>query len=637
MGTVERIVYEQDGGSWAVIRLRLDDGSSATAVGNLAPVFEGERLEVDGGWVEDARFGRQFRADKATAVRPADAEAIERYLASGVVPGIGPEIAARIVERFGDRTLDVFDEAPDKLLAVRGIGRVRLKRIREVWASQAEERQTRMFLQGLGLGPFLSDKILRAWGDATEQRLRDNPYALAASDEIVGIGFRRADQIARQLPGWAADAAARARAGVAHVVAEQATHGHCFVPYERLVFLTGRLLEVPDDQAIRRAVGELLEEGRLVTEPLDDDEVAALSPRRSVEAESGSADQDGHRAVYDVSFRDAERRVARRLRKLLATPAESDKPGGLSAERAAKAAAWVENKLGIELGSDQRSALEVALSQKVLLVTGGPGTGKTTLIDAMVRCGLATGATIELAAPTGRAAKRLSEATGHASLTLHRLLEYRPRDGGFGRNSSHPLDGDVVIVDEASMIDLFLMDALVAAVPPRALLVLVGDADQLPPVGPGAVLRDLLASEVLPTARLREIYRQAQRSLIVRNAHRVNQGKLPEGLDGAEAWEDDGPADFYFIGEEDPDRARRIALTLVADRIPARFGFDPRRDIQVVAPMHRGKAGVTRLNHALQERLNAGQGGADARRLRPASGRPCNPAAQRLRSRGLQR
>jgi exodeoxyribonuclease V alpha subunit len=219
------------------------------------------------------------------------------------------------------------------------------------------------------------------------------------------------------------------------------------------------------------------------------------------------------------------------------------------------------------------------------------------------------GARIKLAAPTGRAAKRLSEATGHASLTLHRLLEYRPRDGGFGRNTANPLDADVVIVDEASMIDLFLMDALVAAVPPPAVLVLVGDADQLPPVGPGAVLRDLLASGVLPTARLEEIYRQARRSLIVRNAHRVNRGEMPEGLDGAAAWEDDAPLDFYFIDESDADRARQIALTLAAERIPARFGLDPHRDVQVVAPMHRGKAGVSRLNHALQDRLNAGRGG----------------------------
>ncbi|MCH7824805.1 MAG: ATP-dependent RecD-like DNA helicase [Acidobacteria bacterium] len=603
---MERIVYEQDGGSWAVIRLRLDDGGTATAVGNLAPVFEGERLQIDGGWVDDARFGRQFRADKSVSVRPADATAIERYLASGVVPGIGPAIAARIVERFGDQTLEVFDQEPEKLLSVRGIGRVRLRRIQERWAEQAAERSTRIFLQGLGLGPFLTDKILRAWGDDTEQQVRDNPYALAASNEISGIGFRRADQIARQLPEWAAESEARARAGVLHVLDDQANRGHCFVPHERLIRVARELLEVDDDDGVRRAVAGLLGEGDLVSEPLDDAEVAALSARGSSEAEDDPTAEHGHRAVYQVAFLDAEKRVARRLLKIAATPAADGKPGAFSDHRAAKALEWVEGQLGVKLGSDQRGAVGVALSRKVLLVTGGPGTGKTTLIDAIVRCGQAVSARIALTAPTGRAAKRLSEATGHASMTIHRLLEYRPHSGGFGRTTAYPLEADVVVVDEASMIDLFLMDALVSAVPPRAVLVLVGDADQLPPVGPGAVLRDLLASEALPTVRLTEIYRQARRSLIVCNAHRVNQGEPPEGM---EVWDEETLRDFYFIDEEDADRARNIALTLVSERIPARFGLDPMRDIQVLAPMHRGKAGVSRLNLTLQQRLNDGSGG----------------------------
>ncbi|MGD8329857.1 MAG: ATP-dependent RecD-like DNA helicase [Acidobacteriota bacterium] len=606
---MERVVYEQEGGSWAVVRLRLDDGASATAVGNLAPVFEGERLEIDGGWVEDARFGRQFRADRATTVRPADAAAIERYLASGVVPGIGAELAARIVERFGEQTLEVFDNTPDKLLSVRGIGSVRLERIKETWQQQAAERDTRIFLQGLGLGPFLTDKILRAWGEEAERRVRDNPYTLASSGEVSGIGFRRADQIARNLPGWAPEASGRARAGIEHVLQEQANQGHCFVPYARLVRLATELLVLDDAEVVRKVLDGLLAEGALAVEPLDDAEVAALSPTGSAEVETDPCADDGHRAVWDPAFLDAERRVARRLLRVLAAPAADGKPGSFDEERAAKAARWVEDQLGVQLGTDQRYALQLALSNKVLLVTGGPGTGKTTLIDAIVRCGLAVGARLALAAPTGRAAKRLSEATGHVALTLHRLLEFRPQDGGFTRNGSNPLDTDVIVVDEASMIDLFLMDALVAAVPPTAVLVLVGDADQLPPVGPGAVLRDLLASEVLPTVRLTEIYRQAQRSLIVRNAHRVNRGELPEGLDGAAAWEDGALLDFYFINENDADRARNIALTLAADRIPTRFGLDPLRDVQVVAPMHRGKAGVSRLNLTLQERLNAGAGG----------------------------
>jgi exodeoxyribonuclease V alpha subunit len=622
---VERVVYEHGEGPWAVIRLRLDDGSTAAVVGDLAPVFEGERLEIDGSWVEDARFGRQFRARRSVTVSPADSAAIERYLGSGAVPGIGPEIAARIVERFADDTLEVFDKTPERLLEVRGIGRVRLRRIKEAWAAQAGERQARIFLQGLGLGPFLSDRIVRAWGEAAERRVRDNPYELAAAPEISGFGFRRADQLARQLPGWSADGEARARAAADHVIGEQANHGHCFVPYERLIRLTRDLLGLDDDAGVRGAVAAMLAQGELVAEPLDDDEVAALGPRGSSEAEHDPEADEGFRAVYRVAFRDAEKRVARRLRKIIAAPAHDDLPGSLSEERAAKAVDWVEAQLGVELGADQRQALRVALSHKVLLVTGGPGTGKTTLIDAIVRCGAATGARVALAAPTGRAAKRLAEATGYPSLTIHRLLEYRPRDGGFNRGAANPLDADLIIVDEASMIDLFLMDALVAAVPPRAVLALVGDADQLPPVGPGAVLRDLLASEALPTARLREIYRQARRSLIVRNAHRVNRGELPVGLDrggeggesvgsgeageGGGSEEGDGARDFYFVAEEDADRARELTLTLVAERIPARFGLDPLDDIQVVAPMHRGRAGVSRLNTAMQARLNPGGAG----------------------------
>ena len=602
-GTVERVVYEQAEGSWAVVRLRLDDGSSATVVGDLAPVFDGERLEIDGTWVDDHRFGRQFRAARSVAVHPASAYAIERYLASGVVPGIGPELAARLVAKFGDRTLEIFDNEPEKLLAVRGIGKVRLRRIRDCWDQQAAERQSRIFLQGLGLGPVLADKIVRAWGDEAERRIRSNPYELAASDEIPGIGFRRADQLAMQLPDWAPDTEARAHAALLHVLDDEANEGHCFVPYPRLARLTGELLGLEDGGVLHAAIETLLAERELADETLDDDEVAALGIRPPGPVDVGVV------AIYRRAFLEAEKRVSRRLLRILACPAQDGMPGAISVDRAGKAVGWVEQQLGVGLGADQREALRSALTEKVLLVTGGPGTGKTTLIDAIVRCGQAVNARLLLGAPTGRAAKRLSEATGHESVTLHRLLEYRPSAGGFGRNASNPLEADVVVVDEASMIDLFLMDALVAAAPPRAVLVLVGDADQLPPVGPGAVLRDLLASGVLPTMRLTEIYRQARQSLIVRNAHRVNAGDLPEGLSDSEQWGGGQLRDFYFVHEEDGDRARELVLTLVARRIPTRFGLDARRDIQVVAPMHRGKAGVARLNESLQNELNAGPGG----------------------------
>jgi exodeoxyribonuclease V alpha subunit len=534
------------------------------------------------------------------AVRPTSAVAIERYLASGIVPGVGPSLAARLVDHFGEQTLQVIDDEPARLLDVPGIGAKRLAQIKATWAEQTAERSARVFLQGLGLGPALIDRIVRTWGDETEERIQTDPYALVSCSDIPGVGFRTADRIARQLPGWGADTQARAEAGVVHVLETQAGQGHCFIPSESLVESTVELLDIPpgaNTAVVGDALAALLKRRLLRADQLSEEEArdSGIAP-----SEDGTVSD----SVYLASYYGAEVRVARRLAGIAAVPAEEGLPGNLLLGRRQQAVRRAEEELGVDLADEQRQALYATLSEKLLLVTGGPGTGKTSLIDAVVRCGRSLGAEIALAAPTGRAAKRLREATGHDSKTLHRLLEYQPRTGAFSRTAANPLEANLVVVDEASMIDLFLMDALVAAVPPSAVLVLVGDADQLPPVGPGAVLRDLLASGRIHTVRLTRIFRQARHSLIIQNAHRINAGKMPQGLGRSEDWPDEEERDFYFIEEEQASRALDVVLKLVAERIPARFGTDARRDVQVVAPMYRGNAGVNRLNESLQQALN---------------------------------
>lgn len=568
-GTVARVVFENRESGWAVVHFEADQAAGlATVIGPLAPVFVGEYLELEGDWETDSRWGRQFRAHSAVPAEPTSVEGTRRYLASGVVPGIGPELARRLVANFGQDTLRVLDDEPERLLQVRGIGAKRLARIREGWQVKSAERQGRVFLQGHGLGAVLAQRVLRLWGDETITRVKRDPYSLIRA--VSGIGFRTADDVALRI-GIEPDAPQRLAAGVMHSLEVAAAAGHCFLPAADLGAAATKLLQIDDSAALEEIVEDLVSRRRLVVEP---------------PAEGKQAWR-----VWDRRLHAAECRVSRRLGELATTPTPT------TPERVRRALQIVEERLHITLARGQARAVESALARSLLVVTGGPGTGKTTLIRAVVACAERLDLTVALAAPTGRAAKRMEQATDHEARTLHRWLEYR-FDSGFGRDGDNPLAADLVVVDEMSMVDLNLMDALVAALKPEARLLLVGDADQLPPVGPGAVLRDLLRTEGVPAVRLQEIFRQAQASQIVRNAHRINSGEMPDASSGGEA------SDFYLIEPDDAEHAADLVTRLVTRRLPDRFGIDPRHDIQVLAPMHRGRCGVSALNAMLQDALN---------------------------------
>lgn len=570
-GTVARVVFENRDTGWAVVHFEPDDGGLVTVVGPLAPVFPGECVEVEGKWETDRRYGRQFRARTGMPAEPQSESGARRYLASGVIPGIGPELAKRLVERFGTDTLRVLDEEPERLLSVRGIGAKRLDQIKAAWLEKTAQRQARIFLHGHGLGSALAEKVVRTWGEETIHRVKRDPYALAR--EVRGIGFRTADGLAMRL-GIAPDAGERLTAGLAEALRAAAGRGNCFLFRSELQLAAAKLLDLEDPLALGAAIDELARQREVVMEPAGDSD-----PR-----------------VYAAGLHAAELRVARRLAALGGSAINVSEEEGA---RVIGAVRQVESNLDVSLAEEQRGALENALLRRLVVVTGGPGTGKTTLVDAIARCAVMLDLDVALAAPTGRAAKRMEQATGREAKTIHRLLEFGYGQG-FNRGPDNPIDADLAVIDEFSMVDLLLMDAFLAALRPDARLLMVGDADQLPPVGPGAVLRDLIASRRVPTVRLQRIFRQAGESLIVRNAHRVNAGEVPE----APVTADDPDADFYMIDESDPDRARALVQRLVTRRIPKHFGLDPMRDVQVLAPMHRGRCGVTRLNVELQAVLN---------------------------------
>jgi exodeoxyribonuclease V alpha subunit len=577
-GVLERVVFANEENAWSVVRLTVPgEREPVTAVGNLLGVQPGENLRLEGQWVNDPKFGRQFKVATYATVAPSTPQGIERYLGSGMVPGIGKEMAKRLVAAFGLATLEIIEREPERLKEVSGIGPKRRAEIERAFVEQREAREVMVFLQSHGVATGHAVKICKRYGEDALRQVRDDPYRLAI--DIHGIGFQSADRIAAAL-GFSKTAPQRVEAGILHLLAEGADRGHLFLPGPRLTEEAARLLGIPA-APVAAAVAALAAAEQVVVEPLREGSTAA----------PGLAMDPARQAVYLKPLHAAEAGLAARLRALLGQPAV---PLQIDAERAV---AWFERKEGVTLAPAQREAVRRGLTSKILVVTGGPGTGKTTLVRGIVHILEKKARTVGLAAPTGRAAKRLSEATGMPAATIHRLLEFDPRSRRFQRDRERPLACDLLIVDEASMLDTVLAYHLLKAVPNGGRLILVGDVDQLPSVGPGRVLGDLIRSRAVDVVELDVIFRQGEQSQIVANAHRIRRGELPTASR-------DETGDFFVAERGRPEEVLETLIELVTRRIPARFGIDPFEGIQVLSPMNRGLLGTDNLNQALREVLN---------------------------------
>lgn len=574
-GTVERVTYSNEENGYSVIKVKIPGRREPVpAVGNFVSVSPGEVLRMEGTWGSHARFGEQFKVDRYETATPASVEGIRKYLGSGLIKGIGPVMAERIVRLFGERTLDVIDAEPEKLSQVEGIGAYRLRRIRQAWEDQRDIRDLMVFLRSHEVSAAYAARIFKHYGKASLEKVQTNPYALAM--DVLGIGFLTADKIAGNL-GFSSESPLRAEAGILYVLQQATDEGHVCVPMSWLMEKSRELLQI-GPAILADALQRLATECRLVQE--------------AIPAGLKTGFEDGT-AIYLRGYHIAECQIAQRLLSLKAfSPLQRKIDLDASLQ-------WLREKLPFKLAPLQEEAVRQSLSDRVVVITGGPGTGKTTLILAILAIYRRLGGQVCLGAPTGRAAKRLSESTHHPASTLHRLLEFSPQAGGFQRNEQKPLSADLVIVDESSMLDTLLMHYLLKAVPPDATLVLVGDVDQLPSVGPGNILRDIIASGQFPVVRLKEIFRQARHSSIVTNAHLIQQGKFPRLQQDSQELQD-----FYFIEKEDPEDVSKIIVKLCSERIPARFGLDPVEDVQVLCPMHRGIIGAQRLNNVLQQALN---------------------------------
>jgi exodeoxyribonuclease V alpha subunit len=638
-GTIERITYQNEENGYIVARLQPERARAdqlVTIVGNLPSLNPGENLELQGWWKSHPTYGQQFQVERYTVKLPATITGLQKYLGSGLIKGIGPKTSGKIVDHFGLKTLEILEANPLRLVEVPGLGRKKADLIKKAWEEQKAIKEVMVFLQGQGISTALAVRIYKNYGDASINVVKNEPYKLA--DEVYGIGFKTADKIAAGL-GIARDSPDRLKSGIKFTLSEATDEGHVFLPSDELVKRSAELLEAPVE-LVEEALDSLRNERGIEIErlhrledlpdsrvsarehPATPAETARIDLELREEAASygfGSFDDDPlldpweekppedtrYEAVYLPPFHRAEMGISGGLLRLKTTPPSKDRLAQFKSVPFDVVFDYLSNKENLTLNERQRDAVRMALLEKVSVLTGGPGTGKTTSMRALLRVLAVKKKKVVLAAPTGRAAKRLSEATGAPATTIHRLLELRP-GGKAAYDRENQLDADMVIVDEASMLDVLLMNNLIKAVPNGAHILLVGDIDQLPSVGAGNVLGDVVASQVIPVVRLEHIFRQGAGSAIVTNAHRINQGEFPRtGHD---------ITDFFFFVEDDTEKCGELVVDVVAERIPRKFGFDPVRDVQVLSPMHRTAAGVVNLNTALQEKLNPARDGKPERR-----------------------
>nr|WP_235790337.1 ATP-dependent RecD-like DNA helicase [Ruegeria pomeroyi] len=563
---VERVTFHSTESGFCVLRVKARGHRDlVTTVGHAAMISAGEWITASGVWVNDRNHGLQFKAHFLKTHAPSTLDGIEKYLGSGMIRGIGPVYAKRLVKMFGKDVFDIIEAEPERLREVEGIGPKRADKITSSWADQKVIREIMVFLHQHGVGTARAVRIFKTYGTDAVEIMSENPYRLAK--DIRGIGFRTADSIAEKL-GIEKTAMIRVRAGISFALTEAMNDGHCGLPRTELIGLAGKLLEVPTS----------LIEGALAEELLE---------------ETVTADHVGETdCIFLAGLYHAERGIAEQLNRIRA--------GALPWQEidADKALPWIEHKTGLTLAASQAEAIRLALRSKAMVITGGPGVGKTTIVNSILRILAAKAVKLLLCAPTGRAAKRMTEATGMEAKTIHRLLEFDPKAFGFKRNDENPLECELLVVDESSMVDVLLMQSLMKAVPSHAALLIVGDIDQLPSVGPGQVLADIIGSESIPVVRLTEVFRQAAQSKIITTAHAINAGRLPDLAPP------EGDADFYFVSAADPEQAVPRIVELVAKRIPRKFGFDPIKDVQVLCPMNRGGVGARSLNIELQAALN---------------------------------
>jgi len=569
-GQIERVTYFNEENGYVVARLKAEGHMDlVTIVGTVPGLNPGEVLKLKGEWQSHPKYGKQFKISSCETAIPATVAGMERYLASGMIKGIGPVMAKRLVTRFGTETLDVIEQDTERLKEVEGIGEKRVEMIRSAWQAQREIREVMIFLQGHGVSPAYAVKIFKQYGSEAVPVVRENPYRLA--EDVFGIGFITADKIAEKL-GIEKESLIRARAGVQFILNRLSDEGHVYFPFDRLVEEAEKTLEI-DRGIILDALASAAADRRVVIEEMD--------------AFGGEG-----KAVYLIRFHVSEQGIARRLQELLACPRQ------LPLVNQQDILASIEKDLGFVLSEQQARAVHNSMERKVMVITGGPGTGKTTIIRAIVAIQNKMSRRVLLAAPTGRAAKRMSETTGHPAKTIHRLLEFSPKDGRFKRDEQNPLEADTFVIDETSMVDTTLMYYLLKAIPLAATIIFVGDVDQLPSVGAGSVLKDIIDSGTVPVVRLNEIFRQSKESMIIVNAHRVNCGLMPEENRKGKK------ADFHFIEMTEPGEVLDKVVELCRERIPARFGYRSIEDIQVLTPMHRGTVGAFNLNTELQRQLN---------------------------------